>query len=101
MANKVFEGERKLTKDNRMLGQFELSGWAPMPKGQAEIQVRSRRDKAHRKPPKRGPAAHGPHSPPRAKGHLARGRAHHASQRTLSGDPAYLLIVRTATPPLP
>jgi molecular chaperone DnaK (HSP70) len=50
VSNKVFEGERKLTKDNRMLGQFLLSGWAPMPKGQAQIEVRSRKSTSF--PPK-------------------------------------------------
>ena len=35
----VFEGERKMTKDNNKLGQFELSGIPQMPRGQPQIEV--------------------------------------------------------------
>ncbi len=35
----VFEGERKFTKDNHLLGQFELTGIPPMPRGQPQIEV--------------------------------------------------------------
>ena len=35
----VFEGERALTKDNRVLGQFQLDGLPPSPRGTPQIEV--------------------------------------------------------------
>jgi heat shock 70kDa protein 1/2/6/8 len=35
----VFEGERGMTKSNRMLGQFELTGIPPSPRGVPQIEV--------------------------------------------------------------
>jgi len=35
----VFEGERSMTKSNRLLGQFELSAIAPAPRGVPQIEV--------------------------------------------------------------
>ncbi len=35
----VFEGERSMTKDNHKLGQFELSGIPPAPRGVPQIEV--------------------------------------------------------------
>ena len=35
----VFEGERAMTRDNNLLGKFELSGIAPAPRGVPQIEV--------------------------------------------------------------
>merc|ERR1712095_257133 len=35
----VFEGERPMTKDNHLLGQFELTGIPPAPRGTPQIEV--------------------------------------------------------------
>ena len=35
----VFEGERKFTRDNNILGKFELSGIPPAPRGTPQIEV--------------------------------------------------------------
>merc|ERR1711982_46478 len=35
----VFEGERAMTKDNNLLGKFELSGTPPAPRGVPQIEV--------------------------------------------------------------
>ena len=39
VTNKVFEGERSMSQDNRLLGTFELSGFPPMKRGEAQIDV--------------------------------------------------------------
>ncbi|XP_063988876.1 heat shock protein 70 B2-like [Diachasmimorpha longicaudata] len=39
VAVQVFEGERAMTKDNNLLGTFELTGIAPAPRGVPKIEV--------------------------------------------------------------
>ena len=36
---KIFQGERAMAKDNKLLGSFYLTGIPPLPKGQAQIDV--------------------------------------------------------------
>ncbi|KAJ1286572.1 hypothetical protein BS78_03G363100 [Paspalum vaginatum] len=36
---KVFQGERSMTKDNNLLGKFDLSGIPPAPKGTPQLEV--------------------------------------------------------------
>ena len=36
---RIFEGERQMTKDNRLLGKFDLTGIAPAPRGVPKIEV--------------------------------------------------------------
>lgn len=36
---KVYEGERPMTKDNHLLGQFDLTGIPPAPRGVPQIDV--------------------------------------------------------------
>ena len=36
----VFEGERSITKDNNLLGKFELTGFPPAPRGVPKIKVK-------------------------------------------------------------
>merc|ERR1712209_299396 len=36
----VFEGERAMTKDNNRIGNFQLSGFTPAPKGLPQIEVK-------------------------------------------------------------
>merc|ERR1719217_1662232 len=35
----VYEGERRMTKDNNILGKFDLNGIPPMPRGMPQIEV--------------------------------------------------------------
>jgi molecular chaperone DnaK len=37
---KVFQGERKMASDNRLLGEFDLSGLPPAPRGVPKIEVK-------------------------------------------------------------
>src|SRR5436309_13822774 len=37
---KVFQGERKMASDNRLLGEFDLSGIPPAPRGVPKIEVK-------------------------------------------------------------
>ena len=36
---RIFEGERGMTKDCNLLGQFDLTGLPPMPRGQPQIEI--------------------------------------------------------------
>jgi heat shock 70kDa protein 1/2/6/8 len=39
VAIKIYEGERQFTRDNNLLGTFELSGIPPMPRGRPRIEI--------------------------------------------------------------
>ncbi|EYT49947.1 molecular chaperone DnaK [Brachybacterium muris] len=39
VAIQVFQGERQFTRDNKLLGTFELTGIAPAPRGMPQIEV--------------------------------------------------------------
>jgi L1 cell adhesion molecule like protein len=39
---KIYQGERAFTKDNKLLGQFDLSGIPPAPRGVPKIQLKRR-----------------------------------------------------------
>lgn len=39
MGIKVLQGEREMAADNKMLGQFELQGIPPAPRGLPQIEV--------------------------------------------------------------
>merc|ERR1712100_177487 len=39
MGIRVFQGERKIAQDNKLLGQFNLEGINPAPKGMPQIEV--------------------------------------------------------------
>jgi hypothetical protein len=43
----VYEGERKMTRDNNLLGKFELSGIPPAPRGVPQINVVSSQAALH------------------------------------------------------
>lgn len=38
-SQQVYEGERAMTKDNNLLGKFELTGIPPAPRGVPQIEV--------------------------------------------------------------
>ena len=40
---KVFQGEREMAADNKLLGQFDLVGIPPAPRGVPQIEVRASR----------------------------------------------------------
>ena len=39
VSPQVYEGERAMTKDNHKLGQFDLTGIPPAPRGSPQIEV--------------------------------------------------------------
>ena len=39
LSIQVFEGERSFTKDNNLLGKFDLNGIPPMPRGKPQVEV--------------------------------------------------------------
>lgn len=39
LLSQIFEGERPMTKDNHLLGRFDLNGIPPAPRGVPQIEV--------------------------------------------------------------
>ena len=103
---RVFQGERELAADNKLLGQFDLVGIAPAPRGTPQIEVTfdidangivnvSARDKSTgkeqqilysgvRRPDRAGHPAHG------ARGRTARGGRSQAPRTDRSAQPGRL-----------
>ena len=60
----VYEGERAMTKDNNLLGKFELTGIPPAPRGVPQIEVTFDIDANGSGPPVQGQHHHNGLGPP-------------------------------------
>ena len=100
----VYEGERTMTKDNHMLGKFDLNGIPPAPRGVPQIEVSFeidavRRPTFPRRSERRLSAYHSPHDsslPPLTHQLLTRGAVFSTSGRRMASFTSELWIRRPA-----